>query len=452
MLTESELQQLYQRLDLSRQARKIIEEIRSSPPIRRVNNRAGNVSVRYPSRKMGCVIQAESHKNELAGVYEKEHDPQTLEYYDQPCRIKLEYEAKSGRRVGVIHTPDYFVIRTDGVGFEEWKTEEELRSLAEKMPHRYQRDETGHWRCPPGEQYAEQYGFFYRVRSSAEIGWIFQRNLRFMEDYLRLDQVEVTESATAEVLNLIREQPGLHLKELLAQVRLASSDDIYRLIVLEQIYVDLHHLPLAEADRLPVFLDIETARAYRVVTEAVQQNQWLRPNPVEVSPGQNISWDGQPWQIANIGETRLSLLSKEGKLVELERTTFETLVKQGQIAAIQKQLSGLNETVNELLRRASEKDFQVANDRYQVVVAVQQGQLPPDGAPHERTCRRWVRQYRQAEEQYGCGYVGLLPQTWRRGNRQGKLPEQTRQLMEAFIEQRYETLKQKTKREVYGEF
>lgn len=126
--------------------------------------------------------------------------------------------------------------------------------------------------------------------------------------------------------------------------------------------------------------------------------------------------------------------------MELERTTFEALVSQGQIVGPQKQISGLNETANELLSRASEQDFQVANQRYQVVVAAQQGQPLPDGAPHERTCRRWVRKYRQAEEQYGCGYVGLLPQTWRRGNRQAKLPEQTRQLMADFIEQRYETL------------
>ena len=94
MLNETELSRLYQRLNLSQQAQRIIAEIRSSSPVRRVSSAAGNVSVRYPSRKMGVVIQAESHRNELAGVYEKEYDPETLEYYDQPPRIKLVYEAK----------------------------------------------------------------------------------------------------------------------------------------------------------------------------------------------------------------------------------------------------------------------------------------------------------------------------------------------------------------------
>lgn len=61
---------------------------------------------------MGVTIQAESHKNELAGIYAMEFDPGTLEYYDQPPAIKLKYVAKDGKPVGVLHTPDFFVLRT----------------------------------------------------------------------------------------------------------------------------------------------------------------------------------------------------------------------------------------------------------------------------------------------------------------------------------------------------
>jgi hypothetical protein len=98
--------------------------------------------------------------------------------------IKLVYTAKNGRQVGVWHTPDYFVIRSEAIGWEEWKTEARLERLAETMPHRYVRDEVGRWRCPPAESFAEPFGLFYRLRSSAEIDWVFQRNLRLLEDYL----------------------------------------------------------------------------------------------------------------------------------------------------------------------------------------------------------------------------------------------------------------------------
>ena len=59
---------LCERLGLSAEARAVIETIRSSPPARRVRSAAGNVSVRYPSRKMGVTIQAESHRVEQAGL------------------------------------------------------------------------------------------------------------------------------------------------------------------------------------------------------------------------------------------------------------------------------------------------------------------------------------------------------------------------------------------------
>lgn len=97
---------------------------------------------------MGVVIQAESHHNELAGVYEKEYDLATLEYYDQPPQIKLTYQAKNGRKVGVWHTPVYFDLRR-WYWVEEWKLELELTHLGEKMPHRYIKNEK-RWRCPPG--------------------------------------------------------------------------------------------------------------------------------------------------------------------------------------------------------------------------------------------------------------------------------------------------------------
>ncbi len=54
--------------------------------MRKVRNRASNVSGRYPSVKMGRSIQFESHHVELWGIYEMERDDDVLEYYEQPVR------------------------------------------------------------------------------------------------------------------------------------------------------------------------------------------------------------------------------------------------------------------------------------------------------------------------------------------------------------------------------
>ena len=68
-----------QALGLTEQARSLVAEVRGSPPARLVHSRAGNVAGRYPSRKMERTIQFESHRGELAAIYELEHDTEALE-------------------------------------------------------------------------------------------------------------------------------------------------------------------------------------------------------------------------------------------------------------------------------------------------------------------------------------------------------------------------------------
>ena len=87
------------KLGLDEAARATITAARSRNPTRRVGGGRQNVSGRYPSRKMGVTIQFESHRVELPFVYEMEHDPAVLEYYDQPPSIPLAYPAVSGRRL-----------------------------------------------------------------------------------------------------------------------------------------------------------------------------------------------------------------------------------------------------------------------------------------------------------------------------------------------------------------
>src|SRR5437879_12321686 len=111
MLDEHELAVWYGRLGLSEPAQSLIRHIRSSAPARRVGGGSSNVSGRYPSRKMGFTIQFESHRVELAFVREMEHEPDVLEYYDQPPSFPLDYKTAKGRRIRVVHTPDFFVMR-----------------------------------------------------------------------------------------------------------------------------------------------------------------------------------------------------------------------------------------------------------------------------------------------------------------------------------------------------
>ena len=264
MLTTDALLAWFQRLDVSEQTRSTISHIRSADPARRVGGGKSNVVGRYPSRKMGVSIQFESHRVEMAGVYEMEHDAGVLEYFDQPPTIKLDYESPAGKRMGVLHTPDFFVIREREAGWEEWKTEEELRRLSERNSNRYSTGENGRWRCPPGADYAERLGLYYRVRSSAEIDWVFQRNIQFLEDYLRVDKQEVSPASRDTALAYASATPGLHLDDLVQlTIDTVTADEIFAMIAADVLYVDLRAAPLAEPARVEVFATPRSATAIK---------------------------------------------------------------------------------------------------------------------------------------------------------------------------------------------
>lgn len=388
MLSPEELSSWYERFRISAQARHLIDSIRSCQPARRVQARRLNVCGRYPSRKMGVTIQFESHRVELAAIYEMEHDAEVLEYYDQPPPLKLNYNGANGRRLGVVHTPDFFVIRAIRAGWEECKTEEDLLLLTAHNPNRYSRDAQGMWRCPPGEAQATPWGLYYRVRSSSHDDDVFQRNIQFLEDYLRADPVVIDHRVREAVLTLVSEHPGISLDALFHATEQASStDDIYLLIASGAISTDLSAAPLIDPERVFLFQNNDpqamcqrTARAQRDIPE------------VEVTAATQ-----EPSQLPSTGPDQM----------------------------------------------------EEANRRFQIVRAYQAGESIASGVS-PRTIRDWMQKYRRAEALYGTGYLGLMSRFRESGNRTPRLPERTRELMAQFIEIDYETLKQKRRLHVYG--
>lgn len=468
MLAPDELTTLCQRLALSEQAQKTLVLIRSSRPARRVGSGGKNVPVRYPSRKMGVVIQAESRTVEFAGVYLMEHDAAVLEFWDQPSPpITLHYpmKLKNGqmRNAGVLHTPDFFVIReksleqgerTIELGWEEWKTEEALLEFERAESHRYVRDERGKWRCPPGEAVAAPLGFYYRVRSSAEIHEVFQRNLRFLSYYLRENSLQVSDHAQREILTLVQQEPGVSLRMVLEQIQVATSDDIYTLLVQDALYADLYAAPLAEPEQVHLWSSEETASAWSIVLEQQTHLGMSRPHTILVSPGAPVVWDGRPCTILFEGQTTITLLTEDQLPVELSHAHFQALIATGKLTgqSAPSTQGSPSQQIRERILQAKKPALLEAKRRYAIIEPVLHGEQLVDCTTPARTVRHWVAKYREAAETLGCGYVGLFPKTQERGNRKPHLDEKALEYLTLFIDQEYENHKQKNKREVYGEF
>jgi transposase InsO family protein len=453
MLSEKDFLFWCERLRLNERARATVTQVRSSDPSRRVrSSRGGNISGRYPSRKMRMVIQFESHKNELPHIQQREHDRAVLEYYDQPPQIKLDYTVAGGKRISFWHTADFFVIQKQAAGWEECKTEEDLARLAETQPERYCRDEDGSWRCPPGEEYAERFGLYYRVVSSAEINWTFQRNVEYLEDYYRANAPAVGDSARSAVLSLVASEPGISLEDLFGRVEgEASRDDVQMMIAREEIFVDLYRCDIADFDRARAYPDADTAAAYGRVIET-PPGERVVGRFVSLRPGELVVVDGVGWKIANVGETMVGLVGEGNAFTEIPVRAFEEMVKEGR--AVGAQGDGpprLHPEAERLFLGASREALAAANRRAELVAAWEAGELEPDERVPVRTLRHWRALRDAAEARYGNGYVGLLAKSLP-GNPADKLPPATRQLLKDFIENDYETHKQKGKFAVYAAY
>lgn len=445
MLTSDQFESWCQRLHLPESTRKLVERIRTSEPSRKVKSSAANVSGLYCSKKMGLTMQFESHKVELPIVVTKmEWDNSVLEYYDQPESIKLNYKSKAGKMLGVIYTPDFFVIRSDRAGYEEYKTEQELEKLSEKNPGRYFKDEDGVWRCPPGEEYAAQFGLYFRVRSSVEINWICFRNLEYLQDYFR-SNYEINAETKSEVLALVNCNEGITFHDLVALGGSFNVDDLNALMASGDLYFDINK---------DCFDDLKSLKIYSSKQQAEFRNgkecsYALYTDPIEIEVGKILIWDGVIHQIINVGDHTATLKSEKGDLMILEFSQIQHLISTNQLQAKSVREEGaLSEKAQQIIKNASSCDLDAANYRADIVKRYINGEK--DLHVPARTIRDWLKKYKLAKQTWGEGYIGLIPRNGKKGNRSAKISPEVEELIRESIKEHYENGIQTTMIHAYG--
>jgi len=451
------LQTYFRRLGLQPEAQELLMRVRSSPPSRTPSSRAGNMPVWYPSKKMQCIMKAESAKVEFAFLLEAEHDDSVLEFWDQPPPIPLEYRDRHGRLQRPLHTADYFVFRYHEAGWEECKPVEKLIQFAQQGSTRYVLDEKGKWRCPPGEALAAKYGLTYRVRASDQINWAAQDNWLYLEDYYQdLERLIISDRDLSTLHQIVDEHPGITLTDLRAMPSSIRSDRINIAIARHALYIDLVAHRLTEPERTPVFRDHETALAHQHRGQR-SDDLGIAAHPVVIEQGSQVMWDGRSWRIA-VGQTELTLVGEGGLPVSLSRSAFDALVKEGKIVGVQAAIhSSITAEGEALLDMARDVDLATATFRNRVINPDQYHDDEQSALARRvatipaRTKRHWQRLYRDAEITYGSGYIGLLPHFTSRGSIR-KIAAEVIALLETVLTENYDTVTRKPKRGAYGEY
>ncbi|WP_240620335.1 TnsA endonuclease N-terminal domain-containing protein [Peribacillus acanthi] len=430
----------------------INNNIRNSEPSRRVRSGKGNVRGFYSSKKMGLTIQFESHTLELSGIYSMEFDKNVYEYYDQPEGFTINY-IKDGKNRGHRYTADFFVISENFIGWEEWKTEKELSKLIEESPERYCLDENGQWRCPPVEEFAKKKGLSFRIRCSKEINWNLQNNIRFLEDYLLEENPKVSLTSRNIILSYIQSAPNITLDDLLSVSNPAfTADDIYKLIVLGEIYVDLERFLIINFNKFPLYINKETAEAILNAEDSKSnKGNGNLDNVVNVEVGKKILWNGNLWTVINMGETEITLLDEAEKIIPLPLKAFEELIKMGSIKSLDNEKStGYEESdLMDIIMTASPEDLAEANEKYNKYKLHMNGESV---GVSPRTLRHWNQKFKKAEKEYGRGFYAFISKNHKKGNKTERLNSKVIKLMEKYVTEVYEDKKQRNKSSVYNSF
>ncbi|RAN48605.1 hypothetical protein RB25_09680 [Herbaspirillum rubrisubalbicans] len=419
MLTAEELEAVMDKHGLDADARAMVYAIRQADPSRRVKSGVRNVTCRYPSKKMGMVIQAESHTCELAAVALWEHNDRVYEFYDQCPQVVIRYVDKKGVPRGHSMTPDFFVIAEDFIGWVECKAETWLEKKAQTSTV-YTKHEDG-WRCLGGEALAAPFKFAFKVLVDTSINQVFVRNIEFLSDFLDERCPLPDLGLVAQLSEAFEGKQAILLSELLSVNDGQLASTIYKLICDEQLFANLESELLVDVRFTRIYRSRKAAEAFRVAHEHQAAERFEAGVPtIVLQQGKGFEWDGQQWTIMNVGIQKIAIRGPGGAMQSVTQGEFLSLANRGEIVGFEPAELSLEEEAGKVVAEASTTDLAEAHARLQTLERLD------DGGAYKvcsRTIRNWKAYARAGRDAYGNGFVGLIPRFKDRGNRCRRLSE-----------------------------
>lgn len=424
MLEKSEREQLLDRLGLPLAGRRLVLDATKNAPVRQVRSKGGgNVITPFQSRKMQRTVETESRHFEFAAAVSYEYDPNVIEYYPQPCRLRFEVVDKDGEIHAIDHTPDFLLIGERSVVLEERKPWSKLERLASRYPWRYELDADSQWRSPLIEQWLAELGIGYRICTERDTPQRRLENILLLEDYLDPAAPPCPVDVEQAILNALRENAVLYLAELYENLA-CRSDDVFKLIADGRIVSDIDVAPLQEPHRYRIFRDaavreFEYARR-RTVPSVV-------PGTVDIRTGARITYDHQSYTVIVAGTSKAVLQSDDKKTVEVAIETLEQLALNQDLTAT---ADGDSHVKSLRLADCTEEELKTALQRAKGLENVEKP---------SRTQRRYLKAVAVAKLTGTDELVALVPRTRNRGNRQPRLTDAQEAAVQDAIKEHYLT-------------
>ena len=428
-LSREELDRAFEYFGVTESGRRLVLAALAGDPVRRVGGGRRNVVVRYNSRKMGCVVQAESRSVELPFVYRCEFDPHVLLYLCQPARLHVRLRDSRGRSRLRPYVPD-FLVYDDRTGFRfvECKPVSALEADQAKPCPKFAHGEDGRWTFPAAEEALREHGLSHRVFTSGEVNPVWDRNARFLADYVGAGEP----AGAAEVRAELRRKGSVRVRDLLA-VPGAASAAVWWLAANREAWTEWERCFVADLDAAWVHASESALLAHRHLQLPVGPP----PEPaatVRLDPGARLLWDGAPWTVLNRGADKVTLQDEggAGRVVSLPLSSASALLDDGAITCGAPP-DRAGEARERIMRSASPEALDEAVRRQQAIDHFKACGQPPAGVSLA-SVRRWRRWARDGERRYGLGFAGLVRRRGRKPGAPGLDPRQQEVLAEVVEE------------------
>lgn len=434
MLELCALEALFGELGMPDAGRRLVAKARQQAPVRQVRSTGTNVITFLASRKMGREIATESRKPEYAAALDHEVNPEVLEYYAQPCTLKLELiDANTGEVFPVDHTPDFLVVQPTQILLQEWKTEEKLMHLARRQPWRYEK-QGSQWRSPQIEAHLAKLGIIYEIHSSAEIHPNRTKNWEVLEDYLHVGAPESSPLTVQRLQAVLAEYGCLSLRDLQGPGFDFLADELNQAIVEGHLVCDLSSALLSSPDDFMVYRDTALMEFY-VAGLATLSTESSSSFALNLALGARFRYDGQTLEVSLLGEHDVVCRTVENEgTVTLTKEWLLNAISSGQLV----QLTGTQQEGVDLhpLVHYPGPALELAQQRAQIL------NMPydPTTTPlSRRTYYRLQAQQASAVRDGGHEVLALAPRHTDKGNRSQRLSAEQLAAMEHVRQTYYKT-------------
>ena len=424
MLEKPQRERLLERLGLPPAGQRLVLEAAKFAPVRKVASKGGgNVITPFQSRKMQRTIETESRHLEFPVAVSLEHDPEVLEYYAQPSRLKFDVIDADGEVHAIDHTPDFLVITEREVWFEECKHKIKLERLANRYPWRYQLDPDQRWRSPLIEHWLAERGIGYRIRSEKDFTQRRIENTLLLEDYLDPSAPPCPIEVALRVREALAAEATLYLAELYEKAD-CRPDDVFKLIADGVLVAEMDHAALSAPGRCRVFRDT-AVRDFELARRMPARS--TIPGVLDVTVGAQLTYDQQTYRVVMVGGSKVMLGTEDGKSVEIAIDTLEQLAAHHNLL-----MTGPTDNPAEPVRLSdfSEHELKIALGRMKAIENVSQP---------NRTQRRLLKTLAIAKQAGNDELVALVPRLRDRGNRLPRLSPEQESAMDQAIREAYLT-------------